>query len=140
MKTLFTYTLPRPFFGYNIPIAIQSAFIRDYANKNNLLFSLPSTEITKDNCYSIFINLISSKKLKIENIGVISGYVFPINNLNFLKEILLKYNKNKNLNIHLALENIVLKPTEFIDWSQSIVTLHKLTNSYNKIDLDKKWQ
>ena len=85
MKTLFTYTLPRPFFGYNIPIAIQSSFIRDYANKNNLIFSLPSTEITKDNCYSIFINLITSKKLNIENIGVVSGYVFPIDNSKFLK-------------------------------------------------------
>jgi sporadic carbohydrate cluster protein (TIGR04323 family) len=137
LKTLFTYTLPRPFFGYNIPIAIQSSFIRDYANKNKLLFSLPSTEITKDNCYSIFINLITSKKLKIENIGVVSGYVFPIDNSKFLKDIFLNYNNNKKLKIHLALENMVLEPKDFLDWSESIISLHKLTNSYNNIDLDK---
>ena len=46
MKKLFTYTVPRPFFGYNIPIAIQSCFLRDLFKKK-MLFSLPVIEIVK---------------------------------------------------------------------------------------------
>lgn len=132
MKNLFTYTLPRPFFGYNIPIAIQSSFLRDYAKKNKLNFSLPTTEITKENCYDILINLLSSK-IKIENLGVVSGFVFPLNNKSKLENIFFKKNLNKNIKIHMALENIILDPEEIIEWSSSIIFHHKITKTYNNL-------
>ena len=61
MKKLFTYTVPRPFSGYNIPIAIQSCFLRDYASKK-MLFSLPVTEIVKKDTYSMFKKNFKKKK------------------------------------------------------------------------------
>ena len=64
--------MPRPFHGYNIPIAIQSTAIREYANKNNFIFSLPVTEITKDDCYLMLENMFKNNGKNIQNFALVS--------------------------------------------------------------------
>ena len=61
MNNLKTYVLPRPFYGYNIPIAIQSSYIKDYAAKKNYAFSLPETEITTSNVYLVLKKILSNR-------------------------------------------------------------------------------
>ena len=35
MKNTITYVLPRPFSGYNIPLAVQNTYIREYVANSN---------------------------------------------------------------------------------------------------------
>ena len=53
MKNTITYVLPRPFYGYNIPLAIQNTYIREYVMNSNMIYSLSSVELTKKNCFEI---------------------------------------------------------------------------------------
>ena len=64
MKKLITYTLPRPFNKYNIPIAIQSNYLKDYAKINDYEFSLPVTEIKTKNIYIELKKIIKKKTYK----------------------------------------------------------------------------
>lgn len=127
MIKLNTYTLPRPFFGYNIPIAIQSCFLRDYASKNNLNFSLPVTEIVKENCYYMF-----QKKFvkKIFHIGMTSIFMLPLNNNDLFKKVLKDIHKQSVF--HFVLENLKLKKKSLIIWKNEFSSYSKLSSDYNE--------
>ena len=62
MKKIINYVIPRPFNGFNIPIAIQSVYLRDYCKRKNYIFSLPATEFTKTDSYAMLSSLIEEKK------------------------------------------------------------------------------
>ena len=129
MKTLHTYVIPRPFNGYNIPIAIQSSYLKDYANKNNLIFKLPITEITKSNSYVMLLKLLNDET--INNIGFVSGFVLPIYQLKKLNKLLEK--TNRNLKFHLALENIVFDNKDLLNWAKNLNDIKIISSDYNKI-------
>ena len=87
MTRLVTYSMPRPFFGMNIPIPVQSAYLRDYASRNNLVFSLPVTEVCfGGSCYALsnIFRALSDG----ENFGAVSILVLPLDNELVFFEIL----------------------------------------------------
>tara|TARA_A100001015_G_C15040870_1_gene739579 strand:+ start:1671 stop:2093 length:423 start_codon:yes stop_codon:yes gene_type:complete len=131
MSYLYSYVLPRPFYGYNIPIALQSTCIRDYSKKNNFVFCLPVTEITKSNCFTMLSYLFESKKQKITNLGVVSGFVLPILDTKLLKKIFNSKNINKNLKIHMILENKIFSINELYRWSNNIQTSNLIVDDYS---------
>ncbi len=129
MKNLNTYTLPRPFCGYNIPISIQNTTLRDYAQRNNMQFLLSITEISKRDSFIMLDNLL--KKKSINDLGVVSGFIFPINNNKILESLFTKNEINKNLKIHLVLESLILTPLQLIEWANDISVKNNITLDYN---------
>jgi sporadic carbohydrate cluster protein (TIGR04323 family) len=119
--------LPRPFFGYNVPIAIQSCFLRDYASKNNLDFSLPVTEIVKEDCYYMF-----KKKFikKLFHIGMTSIFMLPLNKDDLFKKTLKGIHKDSVF--HFVLENLKLKKKDLIIWKNEFSSYSKLSIDYNE--------
>ena len=126
MNKLETYTLPRPFFNYNIPIAIQSSYLKDYANKKNLQFSLPITEIVKKECYYMFEKKFQNRVFQI---GMTSIFMLPLKNEKLFKQIF--RNINSNTIFHFVLENLVLKKNDIIKWRVEYISFSKLSKDYS---------
>lgn len=122
--------MARPFNGYNIPIAIQSTAIREYARKNDYKFSLPVTEITKTDCFLMLEHMFKVNGKEIKDLGVVSGFVLPVLNKKIFKKIFLNTRINKKLKIHLILENKVFSTQEIINWSDDILLKNKFIQNY----------
>jgi sporadic carbohydrate cluster protein (TIGR04323 family) len=122
MKTLTTYTLPRPFNGYNIPIAIQSVYLREYSKSNSMQFSLPVTEIHYDNCYNMLIELINSQKTT--DIGIVSLFILPFEKPHILNKIF-KSSHCKKIHYHFLLESKILNYRDLILSIKEISTIRK---------------
>lgn len=116
MKKLITYTLPRTFNKYNIPIAIQSNYLKDYAKNNHFEFSLPVTEIKTKNIY-IELKKITGKKLI--NIAMVSIFILPVEDFKLLKSIM--SGVNVNTKFHFALEKLVLNKSKIINWAYEYI-------------------
>ena len=91
MKFIKPYVMPRPFSGFNIPIAIQTSFIKSYAEQNRYTFTLPITELTTSNTYNSLDNLLSSTKIK--DIGIVSIMILPIMNKKLMDRLFKKHKK-----------------------------------------------
>lgn len=132
MKKLYTYTLPRPFSGYNIPIAIQSLYLRSYAQKNLFLFSLPVTEIMKKDCYNMFIENFSKKKI---DLAMTSIFMLPISNVSLLNKLL--QNMHIKTEIHFVLENLVLDRKKIKNWRDKFLEVANIPDDYHKTISDE---
>ena len=55
-----TYTMPRKFGNYIIPIAMQSCFIKSYCSAHSIPFALPLTECAFPDSFSAMHNYISN--------------------------------------------------------------------------------
>ena len=130
MKVLNTYTLPRPFYGFNIPIAIQSAYLRDYAVKNKMRFSLPITEISKPNTYQMLCGILRDKNQKIDNLAFVSIFVLPLNDSKKIKDIF-SQKEYINMKLHFVLESLVLSPNELLIWQKENMPLVELTQDFS---------
>ena len=72
---LHTYSLPRPFSSLNIPIAIQSVYLRNYANSKSMTFSLPKVEWCMPDVYLVLFNLANDPV--VEHIAMSSIQMMP---------------------------------------------------------------
>ena len=125
MRKLLTYTLPRTFNKFNIPIAIQSNYLKDYAKNNNFEFSLPVTEIKTKNVY---IELKKITKKKSVNVAMVSIFILPIDDYKLLN--LLMKDVNKNTRFHFALEKLVLKNNEILNWAYDYVKYRRVIKNF----------
>tara|TARA_B100000780_G_C20974963_1_gene389384 strand:+ start:241 stop:618 length:378 start_codon:yes stop_codon:yes gene_type:complete len=125
LKKLITYTLPRPFNKYNIPIAIQSNYLKDYAKINDYEFSLPVTEIKTKN---IYIELKKIIKKKPTNIGMVSIFILPIQNSKELKSLVKSVTKKTKF--HFALEKLVMSKEELLNWSAEYTKYKRVIKSF----------
>ena len=129
MKILHTYVMPRPFNGYNIPIAIQSSYLKDYAYKNNFVFSLPETELTTSGAYSILCEKLSGLEEK-DSLAFTSIFMLPIEDDIKLKEIF-SHNKAKNISFHFVLENKILLVDALFTYLDEIRSIINYTDNYD---------
>ena len=135
-KKLMTYSLPRSFNNFNIPISIQSTALRDYAKKNSYIFALPSTENFTNNNYEVLKKILKNNLNKNLNLGVVSFFVFPINDSNLINSIFKKYINSKYL-LHSVLENQIFTIKDFILWSENIGIVKNLSIDYKNTYLDE---
>lgn len=127
MSRFVTYSLPRPFFGLNIPISIQSAYLRDYAVKNELEFTLPTTEICFDNSYYSLSNILRALKND-EHFGAVSILVLPLNNSKKVRSIM-DLIKHKSIKLHFPLEGFCGSSAEVLNWCEEFIFLRSLQAS-----------
>ena len=128
MKSIKPYVLPRPFGGFNIPIPLQTSYIKQYAEQNNYKFILPVAELARANSYHIIKDFLRSNN-KFE-IGVVSIFVFPIENKALMNSIFKSYRK-KRIKIHAILESKIFSTNEILPWSEEISELRSLSLKYD---------
>ncbi len=98
---LYSYSLPRAFSGLNIPIAVQSTYLREYAIKNNYNFVLPKVEWCIPGVYTTLYSMIDDSC--ISEIAFTSINMIPIANKG-----LLEYLNSKKKKYHFVLEKIIV--------------------------------
>lgn len=130
MKKTITYVLPRPFNGYNIPLAIQNTYIREYVASLNMIYSLSKVELTKNNCYEILKKNIKSLNKDRSEFVVASGLIFPIHDSKIMKDLFINSIKYSKARFHLILESKVLSNKEIISWSKEINFIKKISSDY----------
>jgi len=138
VKDLKTYVMPRPFSGYNIPISIQTVYLKDYANKKKFKFSLPVTEITNTNNFYMLSKLLNEKNLN--NLAMTSIFLLPLNDDSILNKIFSSHTQ-KNIYLHFPLEGKILSIVEFLDYYKEINSITNLSSDYEslkKIEYGKK--
>jgi sporadic carbohydrate cluster protein (TIGR04323 family) len=59
---VYFYNTPRKCGPYKIPLPIQNAYLRDYANREGVVFSLPVTEYIFDNVWSGLVGIVKKAK------------------------------------------------------------------------------
>lgn len=108
--------MPRVFNGLNIPISIQSVYMRDYCSKMNLTYSLPQTEICYKDNYYILKKIIHNNKNDEFNLIMSSILMLPIHNFAMLKQIV---TINDLIKWHFPLEGLIIDNKEIIEWSDN---------------------
>jgi sporadic carbohydrate cluster protein (TIGR04323 family) len=120
----FTYAFPRTFSGINIPIPIQTTYLRDYAQRNKLAFSLPVAEIITGKSYYFLSNIFAEMK-EGDSFGAVSILILPLFEESLLMEIL-SLIKFEHINLHFPLEGFVGNKTEIKKW----INEYKYLNLY----------
>ena len=125
-RKLNTYGFSRAFYGLNIPIPIQTVYLRDYAQRNKFEFSLPVTEISSVGSYYSLSNVFNDMK-EGGNFGAISILVLPLFNKLMMSELfnLIKFD---DVIFHFPLEGFVGDKNEILKWKDNF----KLFNAYKK--------
>ena len=118
---LHTYSLPRPFSSLNIPIAIQSVYLRNYANSKSMTFSLPKVEWCMPDVYLVLFNLANDPV--VEHIAMSSIQMMPQ-----APESLLFLSKLHKIQYHFVLENIILSNSELTQYISQRNSLQSLSS------------
>ena len=137
MKNLHTYSQPRPFNNLNIPIAVQSVYLRSYAVSNSFIFKIPRVELTKNNSFINLKDLLINSK-KISDLAFTSLFMLPIDN-NVAFYDIKKNIKNDDMKFHFVLESLILNKKELIDYQKEVFLIKKLIPNYeNSLKIYKK--
>jgi len=122
---LVAYTMPRPFGGHSIPIAIQSCFMRDFCNRNSLLYPLPVTEFCIKGCFTSLDTIIAAGNSN--QLLVTSLFIFSELNLSEWDRI---SDASADTLVIAALENKRLNLSETVDYINNISEIRKLQASF----------
>lgn len=125
--------MPRCFYGINIPIPIQSAYLRDYAARSKLIFSLPVTEVCFGDSYYALSNIFRSLS-DVAHFGAVSLLTLPLDDEAVFLE-LLNLTSTKKITFHFPLEGFSGDMQEVINWRRSFIELRALSRPIrNKLD------
>ena len=130
MPRFLTYTFSRPFFGLNIPIPVQSVYLRDYAAKNKLDFTLPTTEICFGNSYYSLSNIFRALKND-EHFGAVSIMVLPLDNNEEFNNVI-NLIDGKSIILHFPLEGFRGGSAEVRAWRVEFNLMRSFQRSDNE--------
>ena len=137
-KTTKAYTTPRSFGGFQIPITMQSTTLRNYCEKNNLLFHLHVVENQIPNTYLVLEALVE-KASHYAGIAMCSVSMLPTDReyrRSIIKRIL-----EQGCALHFTFEQIVISSIDQITELEELVALIELSphhgtgNSHSLTDL-----
>ena len=117
------YIHSRPFMGERIPQNIQNLVIRDFCEKNNLLYNLSATEYLMPKSYKVLDQVINELK-KLD--GIIAYSIFQLPTDNKKRYIVLNKIIKKNKKFYFALENMKLTNLEDLEKIENIWLLKKI--------------
>ena len=106
-----SYTLPRKFKDMNIPINIQSCFLRDYCAKRNFKYVLPQTELINNDSRWILKTLLGEISNHRSVIGMASIFMLPYYEPERI-EALRVLDEADNLEWHFPLEAAICRTSE----------------------------
>jgi len=131
-RNIYTYVMPREFRGYNIPISIQSQYIKNYAETNGYKFMLPVTELIHNQSYN---NFIEFSKKNILNLAMTSIFVLPVRDIINCKKITKKFS-NKCI-FHFVLENLKFNKKDLLNWIFEFNKIDTLIYDYKSFNETK---
>ena len=125
------YIFSRHFMGERVPQNIQNLVIRDFCEKNNLLYNLSASEYAMPRCHKILDQVI--KELKSLD-GIVAYSVFQLPEDNKKRYAVINRMFKKNKIFYFALENMTKKKQEKLEKKEKIWLLKKtLPNCLKKI-------
>ena len=116
------YIFSRFFMGERVPQNIQNLVIRDFCEKNNLLYNLSASEYSMPRCHKILDQIIEELK-GLDGIVAYSVFQLPEDNKKRYKIIKKMIKKNKFF--YFALENIKIKNQKDLEIVENIWLLKK---------------
>ena len=122
------YIFSRTFMGERVPQNIQNLAIRDYCNKNKIIFLLSYAEYAMKNSHSMLCDAIIDN----DNNGIAAYSIFQLPFEDLIRENYLKKIINLKKEFHFVLENIILSDLSDINKIEEIWFIKKnLTDSIN---------
>ena len=123
-KATKAYTTPRSFGGFQIPITMQSTTLRNYCEKNNLIFHLHVVENQIPNTYLVLEALVE-KAILYDGIAMCSVSMLPSDReyrLSIVKRIL-----EQGCALHFTFEQIVISSVDQLVELEELVALIELS-------------
>lgn len=119
------YISSRPVVGNRVPQHVQNLVIRDYCSSHNMHFLLSATEYAMPNCY---IMLEHTLKEAVNNQGVVLYSLFQLPQNSVKRQKIYNLLLENQIEIHAALEGIVIKDQESVQRVEDIWLVHKTLN------------
>ena len=128
-KATKAYTTPRSFGGFQIPITLQSTTLRNYCEKNNLIFHLHVVENQIPNTYLVLEALVE-KANQYEGIAMCSLSMLPIDR-EYQRSIVKRILK-QGCALHFTFEQIVISSVDQIAELEVLISLIELSPHHGK--------
>jgi len=135
------YTTPRSFGGFQIPITLQSTTLRNYCEKNGLLFHLHVVENQIPNTFLVLESLVENAD-SYAGIAMCSVSMLPSNPT--LRRSITKRILEKGCALHFTFEQLVISDLKQLAELEELVSLIELSphpaspdNSEHVADLRK---
>ncbi|WP_455212598.1 LIC12192 family sporadic carbohydrate cluster protein [Kaarinaea lacus] len=122
------YISSRPVMGNRVPQHVQNLVIRDYCSSHNIHFLLSATEYAMPNCY---IMLEHALKEAVNNQGVVLYSVFQLPQNSTKRKRIYNLILENQIEMHSALEGIVIKDQESAQRVEDIWLVHQTLNNDN---------
>jgi len=125
------YTTPRSFGGFQIPITLQSTTLRNYCEKNGLLFHLHVVENQIPNTFLVLESLVE-KAENYAGIAMCSVSMLPSNPA--LRRSITKQILEKGCVLHFTFEQLVISDVEQLSDLEELVSLIELSPHPTSLD------
>ena len=120
------YTTPRSFGGFQIPITMQSTNLRNYCEKNGLIFHLHVVENQIPNTYLVLESLVE----KADNYdGIVMCSVSMLPNDPLIRKSVVARILEQGCKLHFTFEQIVVSSIEELVELEALVSLVALSTS-----------
>jgi sporadic carbohydrate cluster protein (TIGR04323 family) len=124
------YTTPRSFGGFQIPITMQSTNLRNYCEKNGLVFHLHVVENQIPNTYLVLESLVE----KADNYdGIVMCSVSMLPNDSQIRKSVVTRILEQGCKLHFTFEQIVVSSLEELAELEELVSLVALSTSQQSL-------
>ena len=124
------YTTPRSFGGFQIPITMQSTNLRNYCEKNGLIFHLHVVENQIPNTYLVLESLVE-KADNYDGIVMCSVSMLPTDSL--IRKSVVTRILEQGCKLHFTFEQIVVSSLEELAELEELVSLVALSTSQQSL-------
>ena len=124
------YTTPRSFGGFQIPITMQSTNLRNYCEKNGLVFHLHVVENQIPNTYLVLESLVE-KADSYDGIVMCSVSMLPTDSL--IRKSVVTRILEQGCKLHFTFEQIVVSSIEELVELEELVSLVALSTSQQSL-------
>jgi len=125
------YTTPRSFGGFQIPITLQSTTLRNYCEKNGLLFHLHVVENQIPDTFLVLESLVE-KAENYAGIAMCSVSMLPSNPT--LRRSITRQILEKGCVLHFTFEQLVISDVEQLTELEELVSLIELSPHPTSLD------
>jgi sporadic carbohydrate cluster protein (TIGR04323 family) len=123
-KATKAYATPRSFGGFQIPITLQSTTLRNYCEKNKLIFHLHVVENQIPNTYLVLEALVE-KASQYDGIAMCSVSMLP-NDRGHRRSIVKKI-LGRGCSLHFTFEQIVISSVDQVSELEELISLIELS-------------
>lgn len=129
-KAIKAYTTPRSFGGFQIPITMQSTTLRNYCEKNTLIFHLHVVENYIPNTYLVLEALVG-KANQYEGIAMCSASMLP-SDRKYRRSIIERI-LEQGCALHFTFEQIVISSVDQLVEFEELVALIELSPHHDAV-------